>query len=92
LRYRIAAAFGLGVAGYIVFVYLVFYLTWTPVDAAEIWGVQGRYFTVVLAPLAVTVSAIVNRGPNSGMRTAIAVGCATLSGAATIEALLRVNW
>ena len=92
LRYRIAAASGLGVAGYIVFVYLVFYLTWTPVDAAEIWGVQGRYFTVVLAPLAVTVSAIVNRGPNSGMRTAIAVGCATLSGAATIEALLRVNW
>jgi uncharacterized membrane protein len=92
LRYRIATACGLGVAGYIILVYLVFYLTWTPVDAPEIWGVQGRYFVVVLAPLALCVSAIVNRGPSPGMQSALAVGCATLSGAAVIEALVRVNW
>jgi uncharacterized membrane protein len=92
LRYRIAAASGLGVAGYTILVYLVFYLTWTPVDAQEIWGVQGRYFVVVLAPLALCVSALVNRGPSPGMRSALAVGCATLSGTAIIEALVRVNW
>lgn len=92
LRYRIAAASGLGIAGYIILVYLVFYLTWTPVEAPEIWGVQGRYFVVVLAPLALCVSAVVNRGPSPGMQSAIAIGCATLSGAAIIEALLRVNW
>jgi uncharacterized membrane protein len=92
LRYRIAGAAGLGVASYVVLVYLAFYLTWTPVDAPQIWGVQGRYFVVVLAPLAVAVSALVNRGPGPGLRSAIAIGCATLSGAAIIEALLRVNW
>jgi uncharacterized membrane protein len=92
MRRRIAAACAVTALAYVLCVYLIFYLVWTPINAQQIWGVQGRYFVVVLAPLAVVAAAMINRGPNATIRAALAVAMATLSGLATIEALLRVNW
>jgi uncharacterized membrane protein len=92
VRYRVAAASIMAAVAYILGVYLIFYLTWTPINATEIWGVQGRYFVVVLAPLAVAIAALVNRGLRERTQSALAVGSAVLSIAATIEAILRVNW
>jgi len=91
-RYRIAAASMLTVVGYVVAVYLIFYLAWTPANALSIDGVQGRYFVVVLAPIASAIAAAVNWGPGETSTAAIATGGAVLSGAATVEALLRTNW
>jgi uncharacterized membrane protein len=91
-RYQIAAASVLAVIAYFVAVYLIFYLAWTPADAPSIPGVQGRYFVVALAPLALACAAVINWGPREMTKAAIAICGATLSGAAVIEALLRVNW
>jgi uncharacterized membrane protein len=92
VRYRVAAASIVAAVAYILAVYLIFYLTWTPINATEIWGVQGRYFVVLLAPLAVAIAALVNRGLRERTRSALAIGSAVLSIAATIDAILRVNW
>jgi uncharacterized membrane protein len=90
-RRRIAVICLSAAVAYALCVYLIFYLAWTPTTASEIWGVQGRYFVVVLAPLAVGIAALVNRGPSEFARAAIALCAAALSGYATIEAILRVN-
>jgi uncharacterized membrane protein len=92
VRYRIATVSAMAVFGYVIAVYLIFYLTWTPVDEVKIWGVQGRYFVAMLAPIAVIGAAIINRGPSETVRSAIAICGAVLSGTAIIEAILRVNW
>jgi uncharacterized membrane protein len=91
-RYRIAAVSALAVVAYVLAVYLIFYLTWTPIDAPDIWGVQGRYFVVVLAPLSVACAAIIKWGAGETTRSCIAICGATLSGVATFEAIARVNW
>ena len=91
-RYRAAIICLLAVAAYFLAIYLIFFLTWTPADATEIWGVQGRYFLVALAPMAVAIAALVNRGPRVIVQSAIATGSAVVSIAATTEAILRVNW
>lgn len=92
MRYRIAAVSLIGVVAYILLVFVIFYLTWTPIGAQEIWGVQGRYFVVVLPPLALAVAALVNRGPVPHLQFMIAMLGSVLSGIATLEALFRVNW
>jgi len=91
-RYQIAAASVLTFTTYVFAVYFIFYMTWTPVDADWIWGVQGRYFVVLLAPMALTCAALVNWGPGEMTRSAIAICGATLSGAAVVDALIRANW
>jgi uncharacterized membrane protein len=91
-RYRIAAVSIVAALAYFLAVYFIFYMTWTPVNAEEIWGVQGRYFLVMLAPLAIACAALVNRGPGEDVRAALAISSACVSGAAVLEALLRANW
>ncbi|MBO0756094.1 MAG: DUF2142 domain-containing protein [Bradyrhizobiaceae bacterium] len=92
VRRRLAAACAVTALAYVLCVYLIFYLVWTPTNVEVIWGVQGRYLVVVLAPLAVVAAATINRGPSATIRATLAVATATLSAVATIEALLRVNW
>lgn len=92
VRRRLAAVCAVTALAYVLCVYFIFYLVWTPTNAAEIWGVQGRYLVVVLAPLAIVAAAVINRGPSATIRATFAVATATLSGFASIEALLRVNW
>src|SRR5215211_1080577 len=52
---------GLTVLGYVALVYLIFFLTYTPIDVDHVRGVQGRYFVIVLPVAAVFVAAIVDR-------------------------------
>jgi uncharacterized membrane protein len=91
-RRRAGLVAGLTALGYFVFVFLIFYLTWTPVDEPKIWGVQGRYFVPMLPPLALALAALVNRGVGEGARGVFAGAGAVLAGAATLEAIWRVNW
>ena len=91
-RRRVAAICASAAIAYFLCVYLIFYLAWTPINATDIWGVQGRYFVVMLAPIAIAVAALINRAPTESIRAAIAVFSALLSGFATIEAIMRVNW
>jgi hypothetical protein len=54
--------------------------------------VQGRYFVVLLAPMALACAALANWGPGEMIRSAIAICGATLSGVAVVDALMRANW
>jgi uncharacterized membrane protein len=91
-RRRAAIVAGLGAVGYFVLVFLIFYLTWTPIDEPKVWGVQGRYFVMMLPLVAICVAALVNRAPRGTTTAAIAIAGAVLSGSAMIEALWRIHW
>ncbi len=91
-RARLAFSCALAVSVYALAVFLIFYIKWTPLDAPEIWGIQGRYFLVVLPACAVALSALVNLSlPERIVGPAVILG-AGLSGFASIEAIGRANW
>ena len=48
VRARVALITGLAVLGYVATVYLIFFLTYTPLNIDHVRGVQGRYFVVAL--------------------------------------------
>ena len=91
-RHRAAAAAAASAAAYAFAVFVIFYLVWTPVDADQVWGVQGRYFIPALPSLVIVLSCLVDRGLPDGTRAVIALLGALLSGAACIEAIWRVEW
>jgi uncharacterized membrane protein len=91
-RYQVAIVAGITALAYIVVVYFVCYLVFTPLDAGTVWGVQGRYFVPILSLVAIVVAAVVNRAPNERLSTALAISAALLSGGASVEAILRADW
>jgi hypothetical protein len=92
LRRRLIIVASITAAGYALAVFVIFYLVWTPPDAAQVWGVQGRYFLPALAPIAAMLAALVRRGPTQATRVALAVSGAALSGLAAVEAVLSADW
>jgi uncharacterized membrane protein len=91
-RHKTAIVAGLTALAYIVVIYLVCYLVFTPLDANTVWGVQGRYFIPILALLAIVVAALVNSAPTKRLTAALAISAALLSGGASVEAILRADW
>jgi uncharacterized membrane protein len=79
-------------AAYCLAVFLIFYMIWTPVYADQIWGVQGRYFVPVLPLLAVAMAATLTRRPDIRLTAAFAITLGLLSGAGSIDAILRADW
>ena len=91
-RARVAVITGLVVLSYVILVYLIFFLTYTPLDVDHVRGVQGRYFVVVLPVAAIFVAIVVNRELPSAMPAAIAITGSMIAGIATVEALFRAHW
>jgi uncharacterized membrane protein len=91
-RYQVATVAGITALVYIVVVYFICYLVFTPLDAGSVWGVQGRYFVPILSLVAIVVAAVVNRAPDEWLSAAIAISAAVLCGGASIEAILRADW
>jgi len=91
-RARVTVITGLAVLGYIAVVYLIFFLTYTPLDTDHVRGVQGRYFVIALPVAAILTAAVVNRELPHGMTAAIAIAGSMIAGVATVEALLRAHW
>jgi hypothetical protein len=91
-RARVIVITGLTVLSYIILVYLIFFLTYTPVDVDHVRGVQGRYFVIALPVAAIFVAAIVNLKLPAGVSAMIATVGTTISGVATVEALFRAHW
>jgi uncharacterized membrane protein len=77
---------------YVAAVYFVCYLAFTPIEAPSIWGVQGRYFIPIFSLLAGVVAALVTRSADERLTRAMAISAAVLSGTASLEAILRVDW
>jgi uncharacterized membrane protein len=91
-RSEVAVMAGAVVLAYVVVVYFVCYLVFTPLDADVVWGVQGRYFVPVLLLVAIVVAAVVDRAPAERLSAAMAISAAVLSGSASVEAILRADW
>jgi uncharacterized membrane protein len=91
-RYQVATVAGITALAYIVVVYFVCYLVFTPLDASTVWGVQGRYFVPMLSLLAIVVAAVVSRSPDERLSAALAITTTVLSGGASVEAILRADW
>jgi uncharacterized membrane protein len=83
---------GLTVLSYVTLVYLIFFLTYTPLDVDHVRGVQGRYFVVILPVAAIFISSMINRDVPYGMSAVVATAGSMISGFATIEALVRAHW
>lgn len=92
VRARVAVISGLVVLGYIVLVYLIFFLIYTPIDTDHVRGVQGRYFVIALPVAAIFIAAVVNRELPRGMPAAIAIAGSMIAGITTVEAVLRPHW
>jgi uncharacterized membrane protein len=71
---------------------LIFFLVWTPIDSHYVSGLQGRYFIVVLPLLAIAIATAINWGLNVKYRATVAIASVILSGGATLEAILRMDW
>jgi uncharacterized membrane protein len=91
-RRQLAVVAGGTVLAYVVTVYFVCYLVFTPLDADSVWGMQGRYFLPILSLVAIAVAAAVNRAPDEWLSAAMAISAAMLSGGASVEAILRTDW
>src|SRR5262245_60345673 len=92
MRARLILLSGATVFGYVVLVYLIFFLTYTPLDVDHVRGVQGRYFVIILPVAAILIAAAVNMHLSTRMRALIATAGSIISGAVTVEALLRAHW
>ena len=91
-RVRVTLISGLAALGYIAVVYLIFFLTYTPLDIDHVRGVQGRYFVIALPVAAIFIAAVINRELPPGMPAAIAIAASMIAGIATLETLLRAHW
>jgi uncharacterized membrane protein len=91
-RVRVALVSTLVAIGYWLALYVIFFLIWTEIAMDHVDGVQGRYLIVIVPLLAVIIAAVVNRALPKKLVAGLA-GCGSLlSGLATIEAVLRVDW
>jgi uncharacterized membrane protein len=91
-RARVAVITGLVVLSYVILVYLIFFLTYTPLDVDHVRGVQGRYFIIVLPVAAIFVATVINRELPNAMPAAIAITGSMIAGIATVDALFRAHW
>jgi hypothetical protein len=92
MRHWVALVAGLSVLGYVLALYLIFYLVWTPIGSDHVQGVQGRYFIMAIPVAALVLAAAVNRGPTPVVTAVLAIAGAILSGGAVVEAILRTDW
>ena len=91
-RARVMIMSGLTVLGYVILVYLIFFLTYTPLDTDHVRGVQGRYFIIALPVAAIFIAAAVNRELPFNMPSVIAIAGSIISGIVTVDALLHAHW
>jgi hypothetical protein len=92
LRARVAVLTGLAVLGYVLTVYLIFFLTYTPLNVDHVRGVQGRYFVIALPIAAIFLASVINIDLRRNVLATIAITGALLSGLASFQALLGAHW
>ena len=91
-RARVTVITGLTVLSYVTVVYLIFFLTYTPLDVDHVRGVQGRYFVIALPAAAIFVAGLINIELPRGTPAAIAISGSMMAGIASVEALIRAHW
>jgi uncharacterized membrane protein len=92
VRARVAVLAGLAVLGYVLTVYLIFFLTYTPLNVDHVRGVQGRYFVIALPTAAIFLASVINIGLPRNVLATIAITGSLLSGLVSFQALLGTHW
>ena len=92
VRARVAVITGLAVLGYVVTVYLIFFLTYTPLNVDHVRGVQGRYFVMALPMAAIFLASMTNIDLPRGALATTAIAGSLLSGITSFQALLVTHW
>jgi uncharacterized membrane protein len=92
VRARVAVLAGLAVLGYVLTVYLIFFLTYTPLNIDHVRGVQGRYFVIALPTAAIFLASVINIGLPRNVLATIAITGSLLSGLVSFQALLGAHW
>jgi hypothetical protein len=80
------------VLGYVVTVYLIFFLTYTPLNVDHVRGVQGRYFVIALPTAAIFLASMTNIDLPRGVLATTAIIGSLLSGITSYRALLEAHW
>ena len=91
-RARVAVMTGLAALSYIVMVYLIFFLTYTPVDSPHVLGVQGRYFVIALPVAAIFMASLINLELPRGTPALIGITGSMIAGITTVDAVLQAHW
>jgi uncharacterized membrane protein len=91
IRAGVIVISGLTMLGYVVLVYLIFFL-YTPVNVDHVRGVQGRYFVIALPVAAIFVAAVINRELPDRVVPSIDTVAAMISVVTTVEALFQAHW
>jgi len=92
IRARVAVITALGILGYLVTVYLIFFLTYTPVSIDHVRGVQGRYFVIALPMAAIFLASLINIDLPRDVLATVAIAGSLVSGIVSFDALLRAHW
>jgi Predicted membrane protein (DUF2142) len=92
IRARVAIITGLAVLAYVITVYLIFFLTYTPLNIDHVRGVQGRYFVIALPMTAIFFASMFNIDLPRRVLVATAISGSLLSGIASFQALLEAHW
>jgi hypothetical protein len=92
VRARVAVISGVAVLGYVVTVYLIFFLTYTPLNVDHVRGVQGRYFVIALPMAAIFLASMTNIDLPRGVVATTAIIGSLLSGITSYQALLEAHW
>jgi hypothetical protein len=92
VRARVAVVTGLAVLGYVVTVYFIFFLVYTPLDVDHVRGVQGRYFVIALPMAAIFLASMINVDLPRGVLATMAIIGSLLSGITSFNALLEAHW
>ncbi len=92
VRAHVAVITGLAVLGYVVTVYLIFFLTYTPLNIDHVRGVQGRYFVIALPMAAIFLASMANVNLPRGVLATLAITGSLLSGITSFTALLGAHW
>jgi uncharacterized membrane protein len=91
-RARVAVMTGFTALSYIILVYLIFYLTYTPVESPHVLGVQGRYFVIALPVAAICMAALINLELPHGTPALIGTTGSMIAGITTLDAVLQAHW
>ena len=89
---RVAITAGLAVLSYFFLVYLIFFLTYTPVASPHVLGVQGRYFVIALPMAAIFMASLINLELPRGVPALIAITGSMIAGVTSVDAVLKAHW
>jgi hypothetical protein len=83
---------GFAVLSYFVLVYLIFFLTYTPVASPHVLGVQGRYFVIALPMAAIFMASLINLELPRGVPALVAITGSMIAGVTSVDAVLKAHW